>query len=587
MGAVYRAHDLHFPSVRKWVAVKEMINFTEDITVRQAMIQNFEREANILATLSHPSIPRIYDFFTQASSSYLVLEFIYGENMETTLNKMEGFPPESKVVAWAIEICDVLQFLHTHQPEPIIFRDVKPANVMINQYQHVVLIDFGIAKTFKAGQRGTMMGTEGYSPPEQYRGDATPLVDIYALGASLHHLLTRRNPQLEAPFTFGERPIRQLNPAVSPELEAVVYKALQYLPEDRYQSAEAMKQALLALGQRSRVVVSAPALTNRLKVEDVLLQPVWTFDCEDEIRGTPVVENGVLYVGTHDSNLYALEAETGEFLWKYPTGGAIVGRPVASDGQIYFGSEDFYVHVISANDGQIIWNYRTDAPVRSSPRVTSEYLFVGSDDTQLHAVNRKSGRVLWRFPAGSPVRSTPFTLDNLIYFGTEDGDMFCLDLFGNPKWHFKAKRAVTSSPFIQDGLVLFGSMDGNFYAFDARKGWEVWRRRMGRGSISSPCGIENLVYTGTIDGYIHCMDITNGREVWSYHTGHQVTGSPIIDQGQVYCGSVDGNMYCLDYRSGQFQWKFNTGKPITGSPVVANHVLYFGSTDHRVYALPV
>src|SRR3990172_996817 len=208
MGSVYRARDMHFPNVTKLVAVKEMINTAPDPLVRETIVQNFEREANLLATLHHASIPRIYDYFTLDSRSYLVLEFIHGKDVEAIINETSGFLPEPQVLSWAIDLCDVLDYLHRHKPDPIIFRDMKPSNVMINHNGSVMLVDFGIAKTFQSGIKGTMIGTEGYSPPEQYRGEATPSADLYALGATIHHALTRRDPRLEPPFSFAERPLR-------------------------------------------------------------------------------------------------------------------------------------------------------------------------------------------------------------------------------------------------------------------------------------------------------------------------------------------------------------------------------------------
>src|SRR5512140_213021 len=219
MGSVYRARDLHFPNVVKLVAVKEMINQAPDPLVRETVVQNFEREANILATLSHPSIPRIYDYFMLDNRSYLVLEFVNGNDLEVVLSQTDGFMPEEQILDWALQLCDVLNFLHTHKPDPIVFRDMKPSNVMVNQHNHIVLVDFGIAKPFQTGQKGTMIGTEGYSPPEQYRGEASTSADIYALGATLHHILSRRDPRLEPPFSFPERPLRKINPSVSVELE--------------------------------------------------------------------------------------------------------------------------------------------------------------------------------------------------------------------------------------------------------------------------------------------------------------------------------------------------------------------------------
>ncbi len=165
MGSVYRARDLHFPNVVKLVAVKEMINIAPDPLVRQIIVQNFEREANLLATLNHPSIPRIYDYFSQDDRSYLVLEFIHGKDLEAIITETDGFLPEEQVLTWGIELCDVLAHLHSHKPDPVIFRDMKPSNVMINHNGDVILVDFGIAKTFQTGIKGTMIGTEGYSPP--------------------------------------------------------------------------------------------------------------------------------------------------------------------------------------------------------------------------------------------------------------------------------------------------------------------------------------------------------------------------------------------------------------------------------------
>jgi serine/threonine protein kinase len=584
MGAVYRARDLHFPNIIKLVAVKEMTSQTRDAGLREVIVQNFEREANIVASLNHPAIPRVYDFFVHEEHAYLVMEYILGKDIEAALGDSDAFIPEPTVVAWAIELCEVLHYLHTHTPEPIIFRDMKPSNIMINQFNHVVLVDFGIAKGFRLGQKGTMMGTEGYSPPEQYRGEASPLVDIYALGATLHHILTRSDPQQEPPFTFPERPIRKFNPHVSLQLEAIVNKALEYLPENRFQSADAMKQALIELSGKSapKAVVIPPT---KPKDHPEGKKPLWTFECEDEIRGSPAYQNGLVYIGSVDNNLYAVNGFDGSFLWKYPTKGAIVGRPVVKDYSVYFGSEDSNLHVITANGARPVWTYHTAGFVRSSPCLSESYIFIGSDDGCVHCVSQASGRRVWRFQAGSPVRSTPAFRNGLVYFGTEAGDFYCLDLFGAVKWHFHAKRAITSSPSFLDELVVFGSMDATVYAIDAQMGWEVWRFRLGRGTISSPCTDGTLVYCGAIDGLVYAIDARTAREVWSFRTEHQVTGSPVLYNDNLYCGSVDGNLYCLDARTGRQLWKFSTEKPITGNPLVMEDILFVGSTDRRLYAL--
>jgi outer membrane protein assembly factor BamB/predicted Ser/Thr protein kinase len=588
MSAVYKARDLHFPNVEKIVALKEMFNQGRDLAARQAIVHNFEREADLLATLSHPAIPRIFDYFTQDDRSYLVLEFIEGKNLENIINETEAFLSEQQVVTWAIELCDVLDYLHNHKPKPIIFRDMKPSNVMINLRNQVVLIDFGIAKHFQVGQKGTMIGTEGYAPPEQYRGDATHLADIYALGATLHHMLTRLDPRQEPPFYFGDFPIRKANPNISMELETVIDIALQYNSEDRFQNVDAMREALISAARKTGLLAALPLTTGMVsKAGDIT--PLWSFDCEDEIRGSPTTADGIVYVGSYDHNLYAINAETGEFGWKYPTDKGIVSRPAVYDKHVIFGSEDHAVYVLSARAGQLQWTYYTDGPIRSSPFIAEGHIFIGSDDGYLHAINVTNERRAWRIDTGSAVRSTPYVGNDpeAIFIGNEYGDFFCLDFRGETRWRFKAKRAITASPLLAEGVVYFGSVDSYIYALESKTGWMIWRYRLGKATISTPVIAERLIFTGSADGNIYCLDARSAREIWRFTTENQVTGSPLIHNDSLYCGSVDGYLYCLEYRTGILRWKFKTGGPITGAPVISNDTIYFGSLDHRLYALPV
>lgn len=584
MSAVYRARDLHFPNVVKQVAVKEMVNRAVDPVVRTTIVRNFEREANLLASLEHRAIPRIYDYFSLNERSYLVEEYINGSDLEVLINNTPDFLPEDRIIQWAIELCEVLQYLHTHTPDSIVFRDMKPSNVMINPQGHVVLVDFGIAKPFQSGQKGTMIGTEGYSPPEQYRGEATPVADLFSLGATLHHALTRRDPRLEVPFSFSERPIRKINPAISPGLEEVVNKCLHYLPEERYQSADEMKDALLGVAKETGIL-SKVSRSSASPAKSETIKPVWTFECEDEIRGNPAIHKDAIYVGCYDNNLYSLESKSGEFIWKYATDGGIVSKPAVSEDSIFLGSEDYRLHAILFRTGKVNWTYYTKGPIRSSPAIAEGHIFIGSDDGFLHVVNAITGRHAWRIDAGSPIRSTPLIVNDHIYLGCEAGDFFCYDYRGNIRWRFKAKRAITSSPVFSRDVVYFCSVDATLYALDAKSGWVIWRFRLPKASISTPAVVENLIFTGSIDGSILCIDTGSSKEVWRFNTQHQVTGSPLIYRDSLYCGSVDGQLYCLEYRTGRLRWKFQTKGPITSTPVAQDDFVYIGSTDHNLYAL--
>ena len=242
MGAVYKAADTKFNN--RPVALKEMSRAGLPPARLKEAEAAFEHEAHLLADLLHPNLPRIYEHFTENERSYLVMDFIEGQTLEDYLEKVGGGPlPVEQVVRWATELCDVLNYLHTHQP-PIIFRDLKPANVMIGDNGHVYLIDFGIARIFKPGkQHDTVaLGSPGYAAPEQYgKAQSSPRSDIYSLGALLHHLLTGLDPS-EQPFFF--RPASQVNSAVNPALETLLKRMLEMDSERRPASAQEVLQAL-------------------------------------------------------------------------------------------------------------------------------------------------------------------------------------------------------------------------------------------------------------------------------------------------------------------------------------------------------
>ena len=223
MSTVYKARDLRFNTVARFCAIKEMPDTAPDPRTGQLRLAVFEREASLLATLSHPGITKIYDFFPSHGRVYLVLEYIDGKDLETQLDLRKAPMQEDEVVKWAVQICEVLEYLHGHHPQPIVFRDMKPSNIIVAADGKVTLIDFGIAKVFQSDKRGTMIGTEGYAPPEQYRGLSEPRGDIYALGATMHHLLTNFDPRTQTPFTFQERPIRNYNSRVSEYIDPSSY----------------------------------------------------------------------------------------------------------------------------------------------------------------------------------------------------------------------------------------------------------------------------------------------------------------------------------------------------------------------------
>ncbi len=240
-GAVYKASDTRFG--QRLVAIKEM---SQNNLSSQELVEataSFKHEALLLASLTHPNLPRIYEQFVENERSYLVMDFIEGETLEDHLDKLNGKKlPIEKVLDIALQLCAVLEYLHTRQP-PIIFRDLKPANIMLTPTGPLYLIDFGIARLFKPGQEKdtTALGSSGYAPPEQYGKSQTTLrADIYSLGATLHQLLTSNDPSL-SPFHFA--PLHLSDPALA-ALDALVMSMVNVSIDKRPATITIVQQTL-------------------------------------------------------------------------------------------------------------------------------------------------------------------------------------------------------------------------------------------------------------------------------------------------------------------------------------------------------
>ena len=266
MSAIYLALDMR--TNRRRVAIKEMSQENLDDAERQAAMARFEQEMRLLSTLSHPNLPRIYDAFGAGGRSFLVMDYIDGKNLLQLLQEAGQPLSVDQMLHYADQLCDVLSYLHGQRP-PIIFRDLKPMNVMVTQEGRIYLIDFGIARFFKEGQsQDTIaLGSPGYAPPEQHGGGQTsPRSDLYALGATLHCCLTNRDPY-HAPERFSFAPVRQFNPQVPEALDALIMSLLALDENQRPASALEVKQALARIRQQMWVQTSSarmpavPAMT--------------------------------------------------------------------------------------------------------------------------------------------------------------------------------------------------------------------------------------------------------------------------------------------------------------------------------------
>ncbi len=242
MGAALLARDTRVSN--KLVVIKELISDNTDPEKRKEDVRNFEREVETVASIDHPLVPNVTDYFQEGTRAFMVQEYVAGENLEDHMERINQPMPEREVLSYASQVLDILDYLSQQTP-PIVHRDIKPANIIIGaKDKRAHLVDFGIARADEnknaKRKQTSALGTPGYAPPEQYQGNADGRSDLYALAATIHHLVTNRDPRNYPPFAYPSA--RSLNPKLSPALDSVLTKALAIDVNKRYQTAADMKR---------------------------------------------------------------------------------------------------------------------------------------------------------------------------------------------------------------------------------------------------------------------------------------------------------------------------------------------------------
>ena len=331
----------------------------------------------------------------------------------------------------------------------------------------------------------------------------------------------------------------------------------------------------------------SPALSQTPKLK-------WQFHTSAQVLSSPAVADGVVYVGSSDHYLYALDAATGALKWKFKTGGRITSSPAVSGGFILFGSYDSNFYAVDAATGQLKWKFETAGERRfagthlhggepaaetmpdpfdfylSSPAVSNGDVFFGSGDTNIYALDEASGSLKWKFKTGDVVHASPAISAGVLYVGSWDSYFYALDAAkGKVKWRFKTGEdpkihnqvGIQSSAALASGVVYFGCRDSNFYAVDAASGKQLWAfNNKGSWVIGSPAVRDGQVYFATSDsGLIHVVDAKSGAPVFSLDNKRwPIFSSPALASGFFYIGSHDGRLLAVDLQAKNFAWSFET-----------------------------
>ncbi|OKI02394.1 hypothetical protein A6A06_15240 [Streptomyces sp. CB02923] len=319
----------------------------------------------------------------------------------------------------------------------------------------------------------------------------------------------------------------------------------------------------------------------------------WTFPADEPVSSDPAVARGVVYFGSDDQQVYAVDARTGKLVWPqpFPTGGKSRSSPVVGRGTVYVGSDDEKLYALDARDGRRRWEASTGAPLGwSSPVLAGDSVYVNSGDEKngqsLYRIDAASGVQRWQRPFHTSAAVWgPAVAEGVVYVGCDDGQLYMVDAArGELLRSFRTEGAVWR-PTVADGTVYVGSSDRHLYAIDPKRRRARWAHRTGADVGSTPLVVGSTVYFGSDDSNVYAVSVADGRERWRADTHGQVRTRPAVAKGTVYVSSVDGYLYALRARDGKQRWRERLGQALWSSPVVANGMVYVGSDDSNLYAV--
>jgi len=306
----------------------------------------------------------------------------------------------------------------------------------------------------------------------------------------------------------------------------------------------------------------------------------WKFKTDGAVVSSPALADGVVYVGSADGNLYAIDQETGAQKWKVDTGEPIVSSPAVANGLVYFVGSDGALYAVGAPTGAHKWRFATGGERRFEAK-------------NLHGMT----------PAAQAMPdpmdhflSSPAVFNNRVYFGSSDGKVYAVDATsGVLQWSFATGDVVHASPTIANNTIYIGSWDSYFYALDAESGQERWRFKAGEdpaihnqvGFQSSAAVVGGTVYVGCRDGHVYAIDATTGRKVWDYSTSQSwVNSTPAVRDGVVYAGTADTHRFmAIDAKTGRLRFVVDVQALMFGSPAVAGNLAYIGAMNGRLSAI--
>jgi len=339
-------------------------------------------------------------------------------------------------------------------------------------------------------------------------------------------------------------------------------------------------------GDRSLTGVAPGQLSDQPKLR-------WTFKTDGAVTSSAAIVDGLVYIGSVDGKLYAIDLATGEERWSFETEDAVESPPLVLDGRVYFGSNDCFVYCLDARSGALVWKFETGEKIMGSVNYVAVddgalRLLVGSHDASLYCLDPADGSRLWSYETMNYVNGTPSVSDGKVVFGGCDAVLHVVDVMTGKaveEIELGAECHVPGSVVHVDGKVYFGHYGNAFVCVDLEQRKPDWvYPNDSHPFFSSPAVGKDRVVVGCRDRKLHCVSRTDGTPLWTFTTRRKIDGSPVICGDKVVFGSGDGRVYMLELSDGSEVWQYEVGRSIVSSPAVCDGMIVIGSNDKNVYA---
>ncbi|RQO75160.1 hypothetical protein DBR43_07260 [Pedobacter sp. KBW06] len=287
--------------------------------------------------------------------------------------------------------------------------------------------------------------------------------------------------------------------------------------------------------------------------------------------------------------------------WKFATGAAIHSSPLSNGKMVYFGSGDHHLYALDKQSGKMKWKFKANGEVHSSPVINAQRLIFSSGDGSVYALDKISGELIWKFKTNGEKKydtwdyylSSPLVDEQFVYIGSGDSSVYALDISsGKKQWAYKTGGSVHADPVVKDKTVFIGSYDGFFYALDSRSGRLKWKfKTVGdqyfpKGEVQKAATIQDsTVFFGSRDFNIYALDLKTGTGKWNFkEIGSWITASPLFHKGNIYVGTSDTHrFYAMNANSGTIKWTLPLNMRVYGTAIMMGNELVFGCFNGKVY----